>query len=302
MKSLTNLRSQFSQYTGQTASAVLTQADVWLNDGVRFALGTHDWPFLEKTATKASVASQQAYQLPYDYGKLISVITTIGSTQYVPMEAPNRNFWNVLNMNTSITSDIPVYYYLFGKTISFYPAPASTAGTYTFTYKKTVVDLSIADYTTGTVVSVANGGTAVVGSGTTWAVSMAGRFMQITASNTANKGDGAWYEIASSASTTSLTLTAPYGGTAISAGSAAYTIGQVSVLPENYQQLPVWYAVAEYWASQREMAREAQYRQKFDLGCAQMLAEYGEKSESPVIDYGQRRRITNPNLYPNNLG
>lgn len=303
MKTYDTLLADVAKYTPLTVAANSPQIAEWVNDGIRYALGSHAWPFLEKTSTLASVASQQFYQLPYDYGQLISAITTIGTTQYVPIECPNREQWNILNTSTAITSDIPKYYIIFGNTIGFWPMPASNAGTYTFTYKKAVKDLSISDYSTGTIVSVANGGIAVVGSGTTWAVSMAGRYLQIAESNTANKGDGFWYQIASSASTTSITLTAPYGGTAISAGAATYTIGQMSVLPENYQSLPIWYATAEYWGTQREIQRYDYFRGKFDEGVKQMLEEFGQKSESAVIDNGPWRGWgPNPNNYPRNIG
>lgn len=77
---------------------------------------------------------------------------------------------------------------------------------------------AVADYTTGYILSWANGGVAVVGDGTSWDASMVGA--QITGS-----GDSRSYIIASVTDTTHLTVAVPYEGTTISADTT-YTISR----------------------------------------------------------------------------
>ena len=127
---------------------------------------------------------------------------------------------------------------------------------------------------------------------------MAGSYLRITASNTANKGDGAWYEIDSFTSTTVIELVKGYEGTAITAGAAAYTIGQVPLLPENHQMLPVYYAIHQYYLDKGEMNRSDRYEKLFDDGISDLLQEHAANSDSLIISRGnRRRRMENNNNY-----
>jgi hypothetical protein len=196
---------------------------------------------------------------------------------------------------TATTSNIPSWYTVFSGQISLWPTPASSGNTIYIAQKSKVIDLSIADYTTGSIVSVANGGTAVIGSGTTWTSQMVGRFIQITLSNTANTGDGMWYEIAGVGSATTLTLVRAYGGTAIAAGSATYTIGQMSLLPESYQGMPWNGAIATYWEKEAD-TRSVPFREAYDRDLKDLTDSYSAPTASMVLDNGEDRSIINPNL------
>lgn len=298
MLSYTGRRNLFGTLINDTSSATLTVGDTLMNAAEKRILAMRDWPFLEKLdTTLTTTASTQAYTLPQRVSKPKSIYVTVSSVRYVPEEITSRDQWDRQNV-ISYTSDFPVYYYIFGRTISLWPTPASSSNTIGIIYRNTAKDLSIADYTTGGVASVAAAGTAVVGTGTTWTASMAGRYLRITESDTALKGDGYWYEVASSASATALTLVNPYGGTAIAAGNAAYIIGQMSLLPEGYTDLPVFAAIAQYFTSiQPNMFKAGQYTQLYNDLLKQMIADQGDKSSSPVLDPGNsNRRFTNPNL------
>jgi len=156
-------------------------------------------------------------------------------------------------------------------------------------------DLSITDYTAGTIVSVANGGTAVVGDSTTWTADMVGRYIQITPTTAAKGGDGFWYEIGSYTSATSIGLVKPYEGVSIAGGAAAYTIGQCSVIPEAYDVGVVQRSAAIYWDNQNDLARAKTYWMKYDGGkeagysndygglMLEMLTNEGETEEGSYI-------------------
>jgi hypothetical protein len=296
MKSYTQLKTDYGVATKNTSSTNLTNGDGWMNDAYKRICGFQDWPFLAKTTTIATIASQQAYALPYDTGQVRSIYVTVGSYRYTPREVTSRDEWDRINQVT-VTSNIATRYFIYNNQILLFPTPAS-ANTITVNSKRLVKDLSIADYTTGTIVSIANGGLAVVGSGTTWTQAMAGRFIRITDSDTANKGDGFWYEIDTVAITaTTLSLVRPYGGTTISAGSAAYTIGQMSVLPEFYENLPVFEAASIYWGTNPKSGdRQKFYDTKFKEGLAEMKKAYGSVSTNVVLDDGRSNEVTNPNL------
>lgn len=248
MLTYTGARNLLGTLTGDSSSANLTTLDTLHNEAIKKVVTVKPWPFRQKTKTLSTVASQQFYNLPADCGKVLNATVLIGTTRYTPQRIKSREDWDRLNQSTSVTSDTPEYYYIFGKTLGFYPIPSSaTSSAISINYEREVKDLSVADYTTGTIVSIANGATTVTGTGTTWTAQMAGRFIRITDSNTANTGDGFWYEISSVTSTTVLELVSPYNGTSIAAGSAAYTLGQTSIIPEDYQMVPLNWVLQYYF-------------------------------------------------------
>lgn len=240
--------------------------------------------FFEKSFYSSTVASQQFYELPNNFGKLKTITVTIGTTKYTPQLITSREQWDAINITTDVTSDIPNYVYIFNRQIGFYPIPSSaTSNAIYLQFHETVKDSVVADYTTGNIVSVANGGTAVVGSGTTWTAKMAGMWIKITDSSTANTGDGDWYEIESIDSTTTLTLKVPYQGLAIAAGSASYTIGQASSVPEEFQILPVFESLEVYFTSVKpNNSKRVYYQGKVAELKQGMMEEYGSASISPV--------------------
>jgi len=176
------------------------------------------------------------------------------------------------------------------------PCRISTSGNaITLRGRLNVRELSIADYTAGTIVSIAAQGTAIVGSGTTFTADMVGRYIQITPTTAANGGDGMWYEIGSYTSATQIGLVKPYEGTAISAGTATYTIGQVPVIPEAYQNAIEYRTTALFWQNQNDLTRAKTYWMLYDGGneagysrdygglISQMLSNEGETEEGSYI-------------------
>lgn len=294
MLSYTTGRNLYGSLTQNTASTNLTLGDTLINSFTRALLGKRAWPFLKKTRTATTAASTQYVTVPAGFRKIDTVTVTVGTTVHSPRLSPSREHWNALN-RSSFTSDTPEWFYLLDGLCYFYPTPASSSNTVTFTGIKNFKDLSIADYTTGSIVSVAAGGTAVVGSGTTWTAKMAGRYIRFTDSDTANTGDGEWYEISAVGSTTTLTLAKPYLGTAISAGSAAYAIGQMSPLPDGYQEIPIYRAVALYY-SKNDKVKSAKFEGMADDLTKQMIEEYGAPTTSVVIEETDTL-MENPNLY-----
>lgn len=300
MKSFTTLRNLYGSLSNNTDATNLTLAEQLMNDAIRRICNLRDWPFLEKTTTMTTTASTQFYNLPFDYERLINVTITIGSTKYQPKLAPSRNFWDMLNQSTNITSNIPEWFYIFNGQVGFYPTPSTTtANAITVVYKQRVIDLSITDYSTGTVDVITNGSTTVTGSGTTWTSPMAGRWIKLTPSNVAaSSGDGMWYQIASITNATTLVLTRAYNGTSLTTGAAAaYAIGQMSVLPEAYQDLPVYEALEIYFTSiQPEPGRAQLFGRKRTEMERMMIRDEGNKTQDvAIMDDGYAMK--NSNLY-----
>jgi hypothetical protein len=189
----------------------------------------------------------------------VSLSITVGSIIYNPTPIYDPNAWNRILESNLGQSDVPLFYYIYDGVVDIQPVPSTSGNPMSFRGRINLKDLSMPDYTTGTITSIANGATAVVGSSTVWTADMVGRYIRITSTSAANGGDNEWYEIGSWTSATSIGLLKPYQGTSISAGTATYTIGQMSPIPESYDILPVYRATALYWVNATQPDKAKQY-------------------------------------------
>lgn len=297
MKTYTGLTNLYQTLTNNTDAANLSLGAELMNDSYRRVCSDRDWDFLQKSANISSVSGTQFYYLPYDYSSLIDCFMTIGSTTYIPKECPTREMWDMLNQQTTFQSNFPEFFFIYNGQIGFYPIPStSTVNGITVNYRRTVTDLSIADYTTGTIAAT-NGSTTITGSGTTWTSPMIGRFLRITASNTAaSAGDEVWYEITAVASATSATIRKAYNGTTMSGG--AYIIGQIPALPEPYQDMPIYDAASIFYTSINPDATRAKlFRERFDTLFTKLSQDHGTKTQDPIIHDIDMGPIQNPNLF-----
>jgi hypothetical protein len=298
MLTYTGRRNLYGSYTTST-TANLATGDTWMNNIERQILRKHNWTFLEKKDTSlTTTASTQFKELPNNVGKVRAITVTVGTQIYTATEVTSEREWQMLNQSPS-TSDTVEKFYIRAGQFGLFPTPASSSNQITIYHKPVFKDLSIADYTTGGVLTATSGSASLVGTGTTWTTSMAGRFIRITESDTTNKGDGYWYEIFSVGSATTITLVKPYIGTSIATGNAAYTIGQVGLIPEDYQEIPVLLATYKYWLGPgNNTAKATQYKNDAADLLKDMFVDYGNKTTSPVLDYGTGEvEPTNPNLY-----
>lgn len=146
-------------------------------------------------------------------------------------------------------------------------------------------------------------GSIITGSGTTFSQSMVGQWIKITPSttNSAN-GDGRWYQIQAVNSTTQLVLFTEYigTGTTSSISSAAYRIGQLPIINENYHDLPLYYMAMVYYATRLpDKARYEMYKQMYEQKYADLNKEFGSKTTSPIL-LDNEVGIYNPNLFVQN--
>lgn len=206
------------------------------------------WPWLEIERSVLTVANQNYVYVPNDMRKVTAVRVAVGSgssaTIYQPRLVFDAQLWQLILAYRLGSNQYPYFCYQQGQKLLFSPYPDTDGVTVTLIGRRKIVDVNIADYTTGSIVSIASAATTVTGSGTSWTSGMAGQWIRITQTAAANGGDGEWYEVASITNSTSLELVKPYQGTSIVAGTALYTLGQITYEPEAYQMAPVYRALA----------------------------------------------------------
>lgn len=293
MKSYTNLRTLYGKDTKNTSSDNLSYGDEIMNDFHRKILSKRDWPFLHKIRTAKTIAATEFVALPYDVDMIESVFVEIGSTRYTPKPCPSREVWDQLHESTS-SGDEPEYWFVYNGEIGLWPTPATSDNTISMNTKIRVRDLNIADITTSTITTLANGSTSItVSAGLT--AQMVGFWIRPTFSTTANTGDGLWYEISSIGGTTAGVLVRKYGGVSITAGTAPCTIAQMPQLPEAYQPLPEIYAAYRYWSKEKD-SRASLFKGELMEGIANLEKEYSSSDLSMIIDDMSDDPIINQNL------
>jgi hypothetical protein len=300
MRTVTQLKNFYGTLTNNPDTNNLAFGLQLMNDDIRRVCADkgRNWDFLEGSTTFATVASTQFYALPYNYDTLIDITVTVGTTVYTPKEAPNRQFWDNLNATVGYTSNTPEYFYIYGGQIGIYPVPSS-ANTVTVNYKITIPDLSVDDYATGTITTATKGSTAIVLNGSSLTKSMIGRMFQIASSNTyVNDGDNAWYEIADVPTATTLTLASAYQGHSIAAGGATYTIAQIPIIPEAYQDMPAYEATAQFYGFIKpDATRSANAKAKADELYEMLVNDHDSKTTDPVVHDAEPVVLNNPNMF-----
>jgi hypothetical protein len=292
MRTTTSYQSDYTNLTNNTSTENNTLGLKLVNDAIRYLVGV--FFFNERTFTDVTVAGQQAYTLPYNIKQMINVTVQIGGILFQPREVATRSQFDALNV-INFENDYPQYYYIYNGQMLLWPIPASDNNVITEHYKIRLRDLSAADYTTGTV-SVTAGSPTVTGSGTSWTTNMADRWIQIpiTASDTTS-GDDQWYQILSVQSATSLTLKNNYTGQTVAGGT--HTIGEVPILAEDYQDLPLYRACYVYYTAINQNAEKAQYfKALYDEGYKRLEAEFGSKTSGVGLT-PMDAAVINPNLY-----
>lgn len=271
-----------------------------INDEYRYLL--QKYFFNESSATIATVSQQQFYNLPYDYSKLKTGTITIGQLRWTPTEILSREDWDNLNV-FPYYSDIPNNYFIYNGQIGFWPIPSSTGNTVTFNYKRRVTDLSVADYSTGTV-AVTNGSSTVTGTTTGFLANylpVAGSVLNLNLwiKLAPPGGDGNWYQVSSIQSATVLTLVSTYQGGAIS--GASYVIGQMPVLLEDFHNLLVYRPLMTYFST---INQNAQKFDEFETLYNQGIKALDDYAGSKVVNVNLRGRVNtvNPNSFPMNIG
>lgn len=256
------------------------------------------------TGSNPSIGGVQFYPMPPNYSKLKDITITVGNLKWTLEEVRTREEWDNINVFPYYAS-IPSKFFIYpggdkGGQIGIWPIPSTTGNVITFNYKFRVPDLYLPDYDTGTV-TVQNGSTAVTLAGGTWPQTtnrqLESRWIQFSG----GAGDNLWYQVQSVNSGTSLTLYQPYQGTGMT-NNAIYTLGQMPLIAEDFQDMIIWKALQHYYTSIVDNPKKVEeYEAVYDMKL-EMLKEYSG-SNTVNVNLSRKGTRSNPNLYPyNNIG
>ncbi len=252
------------------------------------------------TTTTISTVGVQAYPIPANISKIKNSTISVGQLVYTPSPVRTIQEWTMLNA-LPYTSDIPNNFYIYQNQVLFWPIPSTSGNVISFNYKARVPELTFADYSTGTLSSIAVGDNQITGTSTAWNttggyplntdLSMFNLAIKITPPS----GDGIWYPILRFTSDTEVLLASPIQN-APSATASAYVIGQLPLLQEDFQDMLVYGALKTYYSS---IVDNAEIYGKYDTLYQErmtLLEDYaGTKSIN--VDLGPQVTQRNPNLF-----
>lgn len=274
-----------------------------INDSIRHLATIFYLNEVTYVVPNGTVANQQGYTLPGDFESLLNCTVSVGGILYQPKESPSRRHFDALNV-IPFYNDFPQFFYIYDNQILLYPTPASNSNVITLHYKKRIVDISMSDVTgtsSGRTIATTLDSTTVTLSGTGFLKWMGyNGWIQFPYSSTdATSGDNRWYKINTISSSTVALLKNPYMGDSIS--GADFIIGDVPILPEDYQDLPLYKALSIYYSTRVvDPVRANKFTELYDTGYILLDNKYGSKSTTPVLT-DTDAPVYNPNLFPRNL-
>lgn len=263
-------------------------------------------PLTETATTAISVGGLQYYPMPPNYSKLKTFTINIGTLKYQPYEILTRQEWDDLNV-FPYYGDIPDKYYIFpggdhSGQVGIWPIPATSGNLITFTYKYRVPDLSVADYTTPGTLSVDKGSVNVLGTGSSFPITVNPQLESRWIKFSPPKGDNLWYQIYSVDSTTGITLYQPYQGASVTGATAGtYTIGQMPILGEDFHDMLVYKPLFTYFSSVNKDKEKAQLFDELYEERLKLLDAYAG-TNTVDVNLGRRPQHLNPNLFPQDIG
>lgn len=149
MLTFSSYQSRFTDLSQNNSVQNQTRGMQLINDSIRYL--TQKFYFNEQQYQTLTVANQQVYTLPFDAKDIINETVLVGGILWQPLDAPNRQFWDSLN-TIPFYSDFPQFSYRFkANQIQLFPIPTSNNDPLQINYKRRIKDLSVADYTTGTI-------------------------------------------------------------------------------------------------------------------------------------------------------
>lgn len=276
------------RFTGMTEDEVNDIGIYLLNEGrvkILKAIGSY---ITEDIYEADTIADQQDYALPIRCHKVEDISVLVSGIRYSPKIITNARQWHNITSQNTVESTIPIAVYVDRNKMSFFPIPSADGNKIRAIFTATEPDLFEEDVTGGTI-TVTNGSDVISnGSGTNFLASYVGFKIKLP--------DGFWYGVEEVFGTGSLRIDKLYEGA--TASGATYRLGQVSIIPEEGQMAPVYYAAMRHFLSIEKPQKAAPYKALFDEDIEMLKANYGSKVEATLRTGGERQKTyKDPNDY-----
>lgn len=282
-----DLTTKAVRLSRDTSPSTLTQLQQDMNTGYHMFNAKLGRYWSRKQQFTDVVDGQSIYQTPIDSVRIIgmTVKTATGINSYSPpiKEIRSEYEWRLIKTTPNYASSWIAYYYVLGNDeIEVWPVPSGdiTNGI-RFYYQQQDHDLSVADIVSGSLspvqtVTMTNGSTLVTSTGSTFTNQLVGLWFQLTGVT-----DLSWYEIVDVPTSSTLILKSAFVGN--SGSLLSFRIGQLPIIPSEYQSNLTDYALWLYFSGKGNEQRATLHKTLFDAAIEDAVQAYSSSTEGNVI-------------------
>lgn len=286
MLTWTDLTNKAVRLSRDTSPGTLIQLQQDMNQGYVLFNAKLSRYWSRKQQFTDIVASQSIYQTPVDCVRVIGMTaaTATGSSYQPPIKEIRSEYeWRQIKAPTNYSSSWITYYFMIGNDeLELWPVPsANVTNGLRFYYQQQDHFLSVVDIISGSLspiqtVTMINGSATVTSIGSTFTSQLVGLQFQMTGVT-----DLTWYEIVDVPTTSTLVLKSAFVGT--SGSGLSFRIGQLPIIPGEYHDALVQYALSLYFSGKGNEVRANQHMQVFDLAVQDAIEQYSSSTEGNVI-------------------
>lgn len=214
--------------------------------------GSTTFTYTLTTAQATSASVSQFYPFPQGEVTVEGMFITMGSVNY-PLQIINSRWnWEQLNAIQIQASAIPQFYFPRQYDFGIWPTPqASYQGTISYHYRDR--NLSVADYTNGSVTVTQNSQIVVGSLGATFTTAMVGRWFTITSPTV--PGQGYWFLLTEYIDSTHMKMNQVW--TQATATTSSYIIGETPDVPEELHSIFAWGTASDYYGGMQKDTENA---------------------------------------------
>lgn len=263
-----------------------------LNDAIHYVMSLADWNFNKDSVSYTSVASQQDYPRPAVAAKIRYMNVFTGNQWYTPTEIKDGKLWRQLNYTQNNFADQPQYWFTSNNSLkcSLFPIPTNAGNTINIGYTKRLINLGVADYSTGSVSATA-GATTITGSITTaFNAAMAGSYITVSATNSGI--DGLWFEILSVTDAHTLVVKQQIP---VALSGASYTVAQMVPFMDGFEDIALYRALDRYYRVRELESMADAYKKDWETMLDEMKTR-DFRSSDELVKKQRPVEIINSNL------
>jgi len=285
--SWTDLSNKFVRLSRDTTAGTLTQGQQDMNQAYQMFNAKFGRYWSRKQQFTDVIDGQSIYQTPIDSIRIIgmTVKTADGDNSYSPpiKEIRSEYEWRLIKTVPNYASSWITYYYVLGNDeIEVWPVPSSDIPNgIRFYYQQQTPFLSVDDIISSALspaqtVTMVNGSATVTSTGSTFTNQLIGLSFQLTGVT-----DLSWYEIVDVPTSSTLTLKSAFVGN--SGSGLAFRIGQIPIIPGEYHDALVNYALYLFFSGKGNEARSNQHLALYNASVDDAVQQYSSSTEGNII-------------------
>lgn len=264
-----------------TSPATRTQLKEDMNTGYALFNAKLSRYFSRKQQFANIILGQSIYQTPVDCVRVIGLTFSISNTYKTPLKEIRDEYqWRQITAYP-YSSNWPAYYMMLGNDeFTVWPTPSqNVTNGIRFYYQVQDHTLSVEDITstsTSSTVSVTNGSTLVTATSGVFTPQMKGLWFSLSGVT-----DTTWYEIVDIPTTSTLTLKSTFVG--ITGSAQTFTVGQLPIIPGEYHDAPINYALYLFFSGKGNEERAQQHLGLYNAAVTDAIQEYSSSTQGSVI-------------------